>query len=190
MSIELTDSEVVSRTLTDIDQFALIIDRYEQKLFRYIMRLGDFSTAEWEDILQNIFIRVYTHLNEYDGNFAFSSWIYRIAHNTTIDTYRKNSRKGIVRLDDEMYEWLRETLSSDDDLPKNLREKDMRLLVQDSFQSLTPEQREVIILKYIEWRDYSEISDILRIPIGTVGTLIHRAKKQLQWSLTPIHNHL
>lgn len=46
MPIELTDSEVVSRTLTDIDQFALIIDRYEQKLFRYIMRLGDFSTAE------------------------------------------------------------------------------------------------------------------------------------------------
>lgn len=190
MSIEFSDSEIISLTLGDSDQFVLIIDRYEQKLFRYIMRLGDFSVDEWEDILQDIFIRVYTHLNEYDSNFAFSSWIYRIAHNITIDTYRKNSTHKVIRLDDEMYEWLKETLSSEEDLPTNLREKDMRLLVQESFVSLTYEQREVIILKYIEEKNYDEISDILRIPIGTVWTILHRAKKQLQWNLTPIHNHL
>ena len=190
MPRELSDPEIISLTLEESDNFALIIDRYEQKLFRYIMRLGDFSEAEWEDILQDIFIKIYTHLNEYDASFTFSSWIYRIAHNTTIDVYRKNSTRWGVSLDDEMYEWLKETLSSDEDIPTNLKEKDMRLLIQNSFESLTPEQREVIILKYIEWRDYEEISDILRIPIGTVGTLIHRAKKQLQWSLTPIHNHL
>lgn len=190
MSIELSDSEIISLTLGDSDQFALIIERYEQKLFRYIMRLGDFSVDEWEDILQEIFIRIYTHLNEYDSNFAFTSWIYRIAHNITIDTYRKNSTHEVIHLDDEMYEWLKEALSSEEDLPTNLKEKDMRLLVQESFGLLTYEQREVIILKYIEWRNYGEISDILRIPLGTVGTLIHRAKKQLQWSLTPISNHL
>lgn len=190
MLMEPTDLELIQLSLRNTEKFALLIDRYEQKLFRYTMRLGNFSIAEWEDILQDIFIRVYTHLNEYDESFTFSSWIYRIAHNTTIDAYRKNSRKEIIRIDDEMYEWLKETISSDEDLPKNLREKDMRFLVQNAFQSLNPEQREVIILKYIEWRDYSEISDILRIPIGTVGTLIHRAKKQLQWSLTSIHNHL
>ena len=190
MSREFSDSEIISLTLEESDNFALIIDRYEQKIFRYIMRLGDFSVDECEDILQDIFIRVYTHLNEYDESFSFSSWIYRIAHNTTIDAYRKNSREGVIRLDDELYEWLRETLSTDENITSNLKEKNMRLLVQESFQSLTPEQREVIILKYIEWRDYSEISDILRIPMGTVGTLIHRGKKQLQWSLTPIHNHL
>ena len=190
MLVELSDSEIISLTLEESNNFALIIDRYEKKLFRYIMRLGDFSIQEWEDILQDIFIRVYTHLNEYDERFAFSSWIYRIAHNTTIDTYRKNNKKWVISLDDELYEWLKETLSSDEDIASNLKEKDMRLLVQDSFGSLTPEQKEVIILKYIEWRDYEEISDILKIPIGTVGTLIHRAKKQLQWSLTPIHNHL
>lgn len=190
MLIEPTDLELIQLSLRNTEKFAILIDRYEQKIFRYIMRLWDFSEAECEDILQDVFIRTYTHLNEYDGNFAFSSWIYRIAHNITIDTYRKNSSHSVIRLDDQTYEWLRETLSSEEDLPTHLKEKDMRILVQNSFQSLTPEQREVIILKYIEWKDYREISDILRIPIGTVGTLIHRAKKHLQWSLTHIHNHL
>ena len=190
MSIELSDSEIISLTLGDNDQFVIIIDRYEQKLFRYIMRLGDFSVDEWEDILQDIFIRVYTHLNEYDNNFAFSSWIYRIAHNTTIDAFRKKSTKVTICLDDEEYEWLCASLQSDDDVHFSLMEKDMRETVQESLSMLSDEHREVIILKYIEWRDYGEISDILRIPIGTVGTLIHRAKKQLQWSLTAIHNHL
>ena len=104
MSREFSDSEIISLTLEESDNFALIIDRYEQKIFRYIMRLGDFSVDECEDILQDIFIRVYTHLNEYDESFSFSSWIYRIAHNTTIDAYRKNSREGVIRLDDELYE--------------------------------------------------------------------------------------
>ncbi len=190
MPIELTDAEIISLVLADSDQYALIIDRYEQKLFRYVMRLGDFSIQEWEDILQDIFIKAYTHINEYDLSLSFSSWIYRIAHNTTIDAFRKKSTRVTICLDDEEYEWLRASLQSDDDVHFSLMEKDMREAVQESLSILSDEHREVIILKYIEWQDYEEISDILRIPIGTVGTLIHRAKKQLRWSLTPIHNHL
>ena len=190
MPRELSDSEIISLTLNESDNFALIIDRYEQKIFRYIMRLGDFSLADAEDILQEVFIKIYTHINEYDRSLSFSSWIYRITHNATIDTFRKKSTKVTIRLDDEEYEWLRESLGSDEDIVFSLREKNMKEIVQKSLSILSDEQREVIILKYIEWRDYVEISDILMIPIGTVGTLIHRAKKQLQWSLTPIHNHI
>ena len=190
MSRELSDSEIILLTLEDSDNFAYIIDRYEKKLFRYIMRLWDFSLPDAEDILQEVFIKAYTHINEYDLFFPFSSWIYRIAHNTTIDTFRKKSTKITICLDDEEYEWLRAVLQSDENVHFSIMEKDMKETVQNSLSTLSDEQREVIILKYIEWRDYSEISDILRIPIGTVGTLIHRAKKQLQWSLTPIHNHL
>ncbi len=190
MPVELSDSEIISLTLEESDNFALIIDRYEKKLFRYIMRLWDFSVADTEDILQEVFIKAYTHLNEYNTELSFSAWIYRIAHNTTIDIFRKNTKRLSISLDDEEYESLRESLASDEDIPFSLREKGMKVAVQDSLGALTDEQREVIILKYIEWRDYEEISDILMIPIGTVGTLIHRAKKQLQWSLTPIHNHI
>ena len=104
MPRELSDSEIISLTLNESDNFALIIDRYEQKIFRYIMRLGDFSLADAEDILQEVFIKIYTHINEYDRSLSFSSWIYRIAHNATIDTFRKKSTKVTIRLDDEEYE--------------------------------------------------------------------------------------
>lgn len=190
MPVELSDSEIISLTLEESDNFALIIDRYETKLFRYIMRLGDFLIADVEDILQDVFIKAYTHINEYDPSLSFSSWIYRIAHNTSIDTFRKKSTKVTISLDDDEYEWLRESLQSDEDIHFSLKKNNMKELVQLSLSALSEEQREVIILKYMEWRDYEEISDILRIPIGTVGTLVHRAKKQLQWHLTPIHNHI
>ncbi len=190
MPRELSDSAIIALTLKSSDNFAHIIDRYENILFRYIMRLWDFSLADAEDVLQEVFIKIYTHINEYDHSLSFSSWVYRIAHNTTIDTFRKKSTKVTIRLDDEEYEWLRESLGSDEDIVFSLREKNMKEVVQESLSTLCDVQREVIILKYIEWRDYEEISDILMMPVGTAGTLIHRAKKQLQWSLTPIHNHI
>lgn len=190
MPIKLSDSEIILLILGDSENFSLIIDQYEKKLFRYIMRLWDFSIADAEDILQEVFIKAYTHINEYNLSLSFSSWIYRIAHNTTIDTFRKKSTKITISLDDDEYEWLRESLKSSEDIHFFLKEKNMKELVQLSLWALSNEQREVVILKYIEWRDYEEISDILRIPIGSVGTLLHRAKKQLAWSLTPIHNHL
>ncbi len=190
MPIELSRSEIILLTLEDSDNFAIIIDQYEQKLFRYIMRLWDFSIADAEDILQDVFIKSYTHINEYDPSLSFSSWIYRIAHNTTIDAFRKKSTKITLSLDDDEYEWLKASLQSDEDIHFSLMENGMKEMVQKSLSILPDEQRECIILKYIEWRDYEEISDILRIPIGTVGTLIHRAKKQLQWNLSSIHNHL
>lgn len=190
MPIELSDSEIIALTLTGSDNFAHIIDRYENKLFRYIMRLWDFSHAEGEDILQEVFIKTYTHINEYNSELSFSVWIYRIAHNTIVDTFRRNTKRISISLDDEEYESLRASLTSDEDISENLKEKDMREVVEKSLAYLSEEQREVIILKYIEERNYDEISDILRIPIGTVWTILHRAKKQLQWNLTPIHNHL
>lgn len=104
MPVELSDSEIISLTLEESDNFALIIDRYETKLFRYIMRLGDFLIADVEDILQDVFIKAYTHINEYDPSLSFSSWIYRIAHNTSIDTFRKKSTKVTISLDDDEYE--------------------------------------------------------------------------------------
>ncbi len=186
----LSDAEIAKNISQDPDTFWVVIDRYEDKLFRYIMRLWDFSHAEGEDILQEIFIKTYTHINEYNPELSFSSWIYRIAHNTTIDAFRKNTKRVSISLDDEEYESLRASLVSDENIPENLKKKDMREFVEKSLVALSEEQREVIVLKYIEEKNYDEISDILRIPVGTVWTILHRAKKQLQWNLTPIHNHI
>lgn len=74
------------------DAFGEIIDAYEGKLIRYIMGISDTSYEDAENILQEVFLRAYRHINEYDLKWSFSSWIYRIAHNTTVDEFRKNKK--------------------------------------------------------------------------------------------------
>lgn len=190
MNNNYTDIELVRLSIEDNQNFSLIIDKYEQKLFRYIMRLGDFHIEEAEDILQEIFIKVYIYLNEFDPSLSFSSWVYRITHNYIIDYFRHKNTRSIVSLNDDEYVYLYETLKSEEDIHFDLKEKDMQITVKNAIRKLPQDVYELIILRYIEDKSYEEISDILRIPIPTVWTLLHRAKKKLEWELQPISYHL
>lgn len=187
---ELSDRELVQLSLEDIQNFKHIINRYEKKLSWYIMRLWSFSEEEGEDILQDIFIKVYLHINEYESPYSFSSWIYRITHNTTIDAHRRRSVWNPLHLDNEVYEWLKETLTTDENISIYLQKEDLRTSLQKALWELKEDQRDVIILKYIEGKDYEEIGDILHIPVGTVATLLHRGKKNLEWYLSSVYNYL
>jgi RNA polymerase sigma-70 factor (ECF subfamily) len=136
---------------------------------------------EAENLLQDILIKVYRNINEYDDRWSFSSWIYRIAHNTVIDYFRSHkSESGDISLDDEEYAHLVSTLSDGSSPDKNLRRSDVRSCVNKAITTLPQEYREVIVLRYLEERSYEEISDILRIPIGTASTLVNRGKKRLR----------
>lgn len=175
-----TDFQIIEKTRKNPDDFAYIIDRYEQKLFNYIMRSTDISVAEAEDLLQEIFIKVYKNIFEVSEDLSFSSWIYRIAHNHIIDHFRKNSRIEKVSLDDESYSFLINNIKSDFDPDVDLDRKETREMVQRALSKIRKEYREVLVLKFMEDKSYDEISDILRVPIGTVGTLINRAKKDMK----------
>jgi len=177
---DLTDFQIVELVRKDPNNFEYIIDRYEQKLFNYIMRSTDISVAEAEDLLQEIFIKVYKNIFEVSEDLSFSSWIYRIAHNHIIDHFRKNSRIEKVSLDDESYSFLINNIKSDFGPDVDLDRKETREMVQRALSKIRKEYREVLVLRFMEDKSYDEISDILRIPIGTVGTLINRAKKDMK----------
>ena len=81
---QYTDQDLVTQTLANKQAFAKIVRRYEAPLLRYITRLGCRNTSTAQDLLQEIFIKTYVHLNDYDHSLQFSSWIYRIAHNEII----------------------------------------------------------------------------------------------------------
>lgn len=83
-----SDNELVGLSLREPRYFAVLVDRFEAPLARYIGRLGRFSTEDVEDILQNIFLKLYENLNGFDTDLKFSSWAYRIAHNEAISYYR------------------------------------------------------------------------------------------------------
>lgn len=177
-----TDAELVRDTLQDPESFIHLMQRYEAKLLRYIKRISNVSMESAEDILQEVFIKVYRNLNEYDPDFSFSAWIYRITHNETINAYKKNSKAKLVPLetDDEDSAQLINLLQSDEDLEEAMATKEQQEKVRAALKMLSPNYKEVLILRYLEDMDYQQISDVLQKPMGTVATLINRAKSQFK----------
>jgi len=174
---EKTDEELVALTLKNQDFFSCIVERYEAKLTRYIRRISAATQEDAEDLLQEIFVKVYRNLYGFDPSLKFSSWIYRIAHNQVISQWRKSkSRPQVLKF--EADEDFLKFIAADEDLAGNIERKFTGEEVRDVISRLDGKYKEVLVLKFLEEKDYKEISDILRKPLGTVATLINRAKKQ------------
>ncbi|MFA5927179.1 MAG: RNA polymerase sigma factor [Patescibacteria group bacterium] len=178
-SSKLTDEELVTLTLADKNNYFYLANRYEEKLSRYIKRLANFSSQDVEDILQDIFIKAYLNLNSFNPKLKFSSWLYRITHNETINHFKK-ARTRPITLSTEDNELILQFIASDSNIEKEMWSQDDAASIQRTLTKLNKNYRDVIILKYFEDKDYKEISDILRKPMGTVATLLNRAKKSLR----------
>lgn len=177
-----TDNQLASQALTAPEAFGHLIQRYEAPLTRYLRRLARLSTEDIEDLLQEIFLKAYRHLNDFDPELKFSSWIYRIAHNETLNFIRSHRTTEPLYTEDPTTPNLIDTLQSDLSLPAELsRQLDARHLRQ-AISHLPLDYREAIILYYFEEKTYDELSDILKKPTGTVATLLSRARAQLKKS--------
>ncbi len=173
------DESLVKLSLINQANFAYLIRRYKNKLFYYIKRISGFPEEEVEDILQNVFLKIYKNLNAFNNDFKFSSWIYGIAHNETISAYRKKrSRPQKINL--EVDEDGVEKIASDFDLDKEINAKLAGEEVALALSRMEEKYREVIVLKFLEGLDYREISDVIKKPIGTVASLMNRAKKEFR----------
>lgn len=174
-----TDEAVVRKALANKEQFGVLMDRYEAKLRRYVARLGVRNADDQLDVLQDIFIKVYRNLNGFDQKLKFSSWIYRIAHNEAISFYRKKNVRPEGHLIADSEELLSFAAGNLDSAELQFDQTINAEVIRQALQKLDQKYEEVLILRFFEHKDYDEISDILQIPIGSVGTLIHRGKKQL-----------
>ncbi len=174
-----TDEELVELALENQDFYECLVERYEEKLARYIRRISASSKEDVEDLLQEIFVAVYRNLNDFDSGLKFSSWIYRIAHNKTISSWRKTKSRPQLVHSEEAQELVK-IVSSDEDMAKDLEKKFDAKQVEKILWKMDEKYREVLVLKFIEDKDYQEISDILKKPMGTVGTLIRRAKNHFR----------
>lgn len=177
-----TDEEIVPLVLENQNDFSYLVHRYQDKLSRYIGRLSDLSPEEAEDVLQNIFIKAYLNLNDFDSSLKFSSWIYRIAHNEVIDNYRRSKARPKL-LDLDIGDSQAKELAGDFDLFADVAQSELKQRINDAISKLDPKHREALILKFIEDKDYQEISDIIKKPMGTVASRINKAKAQLRRQL-------
>jgi RNA polymerase sigma-70 factor (ECF subfamily) len=183
MSPEMNDEEIVRRALVDKEAFGLLIERYEAKLERYLDRLGVSLREDKEDVLQNVFIKAYKNLNSFDPSLSFSSWIYRISHNEAMSFFRTKHARPQVILDAESEILLTELR---DEFADTTSLAEIRLSHEELGKALTklePRYREALALRFFEDRSYTEMSDILEVPVGTVSTLIYRAKRALRDAL-------
>ncbi len=181
---ELSDEEIVVRTLHDRSYFEVIVERFELKLTRYLRRLGVHIHEDRQDLIQEIFIKVYKNLYGFDKNLSFSSWIYRISHNEVISWYRKKSVRPeghMLGEIDELFLFIPDTNPNAEQLVDTVIDAKQ---LHRALNQLELKYRNPIILRFFEYKEYDEISDILKIPIGTVGTLISRGKKKLQALIT------
>ncbi|OGJ51907.1 hypothetical protein A2335_03330 [Candidatus Peregrinibacteria bacterium RIFOXYB2_FULL_32_7] len=173
-----SDEDLARLSLSKEEAFCELINRYEKRLTLYILRLSNIKQEDAEDILQEVFVKAYKNLNSFDVALKFSSWIYRITHNETISFFRKNKVNfNVVNIEDN---GLENMLQNCFDFKKDLHDKELILEVKNILTKMDSKYRYVLILKYIEDKDYNEISDILKIPIGTVGTLMNRGKKEFR----------
>jgi RNA polymerase sigma-70 factor (ECF subfamily) len=164
--------------------FDQLVRRYKDPLLNFIFRfVGDLVEAE--DIVQDTFYRVYKNKHYYKNVAKFSTWIYTIAGNLAKTELRRRKRRKIFSIHrdtpDEK-EW---------DLPDIERspEKEVNTLVtekliQNAINNLPNKFREVVILRDIEGFSYEEISEIIKVPLGTVKSRVNRARLRLQEDLS------
>ena len=180
-----TDEEIIEFVKANKECYAILVQRYEAKLERYVRRISGATKESIEDILQSVFLKAYMNLNSFDEKNRFSPWIYRIAHNETVNFWRKNvKRSAEISLDDN--EFLKNTLadaqSADTQTIQNMNKEKIGI----ALEKLTPKHKDILFLRFMDELSYQEIARKIGKPIGTVGTLINRRKKVLREELQRI----
>jgi len=172
-----SDQELVKLAQKEPENFGLIINRYQQKLFWYIRHISYFEKEDIEDMLQEVFVKVYRNLNGYDSSLKFSSWIYRITRNHLIDQIRKKkARPSTTSIEGgELLHFLKHSAN----VEKEVMDKDCLEQVAKIIDGLPLKYKEILVLRFFEEKDYEEIMDIVKKPKGTVATLINRGRKLL-----------
>ena len=174
--MEIDDYIVASdATLVDLasagDQqaFEYLFTRYRDALMRlFEQRLEEKTMAS--DLLQETFIKVYLHINDYSKSYTFGQWVYSIARNTLVDHLRRKS--GDVLLDERFRAPLATTPSPEESVIIN----QTRAHFYNALEELTPEYRQVIEMRFLEEYSYEEIAEKLGRPLNTIKTQIRRAR--------------
>jgi len=177
-----SDQDLVQASLREPEAYALIVRRYELPLKRYVSRLLGAHSAHIEDVLQEVFIKAYINLNDYDQKRRFSPWIFRIAHNEAMSLHRKKRTEPQLISGEEGLLIL-ERITDATDAQKNPDAARNEKRLRAAIAGLSRRYRDVIILRYLEERDYEDIADILQLPMGTVATLVSRGKRHLRKAL-------
>ncbi len=187
---EKSDKELVRLSRRGDERAAReLVHRFERPVFSLIYRMvRDRELAE--DLAQDVFVRTFNNLDRYDRSYRFSSWLFKIAYNLTVDHIRKRELRTVSihgapdAVTAERQEATSLTLESDEEAADlRLESKELAGELETAIAGLREEYRTAILLRHVEGRSYEEISDVMGIPLGTVKTYIFRARRELRAAL-------
>lgn len=175
------DSELIAECLQGRPEaFGQLVTRYQDRLYgTLVTMLG--SAEDARDVAQEAFVQAYQKLDSFRGQSAFYSWLFRIALNSSVDLHRRQ-RRPTVSIDaareqtgTEPTDFHPETSPS-----FSIERTERQELVKTALAKLSPEYRQVLVLKEMEDMKYEEIAALVKIPVGTVRSRIHRGRAELK----------
>lgn len=162
----------------DTEAFGELVERFEPKLLRYGRKFLS-GREDIEDITQEVFIKAYQNIQEFDVTRRFSPWIYRIAHNAFTNALRARSRNP-VRFFGFEFDTFVPHASEAVTQETEYEQHEIRALIERGLSQISPAYAEVLILYYLEELRYEQIAEVLRVPVGTVGVRLQRARIALK----------
>ena len=134
------------------------------------------NSADAEEVTQDVFLKIYHNLKDFQFRSAFNTWVYRITVNTAINRYRKSAREVKDRVVDEV---VIESLPGDSSAAQGAIQNDNKARLGALLEKLNPEHRACLVLREIEGLNYREIAASLKIPLNTVRSRLKRARQAL-----------
>jgi RNA polymerase sigma-70 factor (ECF subfamily) len=174
------DSAAIQRCLNnEPSAFRELIERYKNQIFTIILRIVQ-NPSDAEDIAQEAFIKAFENLSSYDPTYPFITWLFKIAHNTSIDFIRARKPEAVS--------------INDDDNPIDLAEPGhpiggamesvlQQALLEKLLAAIPPLYREALVLRHKDGLDVNEIAEVLQIPEGTAKIRLFRAREMLRKKL-------
>ncbi len=176
------DRELVEQALAGNESaYQELLEKYRLALQRHVSRMVR-DKAEVDDLVQECFIKAFTALNSYSSDYAFSTWLYKIATNHTIDYLRKKKLptmsidRPISAKDGDIEYELPDTTYRPD---KHIVDDQRKQLLRDAIDALPPKYHRVIVMRHQQEKSYEEIARELDLPLGTVKAHIFRARALL-----------
>ena len=172
-SVSQDDLEIIKATLNESPQaFGELVEKYQARLYNSIAHL--FGPRDAEDIVQDAFVKAFQKLNTFRGTSCFYTWLYRIAFNTAVSYQRRQNPTTSL---DQKQEAMGDHLPDTHDRPDEWLEKKERAeKVQRALRLLNEEHRTILILREYEEMSYETIAELLKVPLGTIRSRLHRAR--------------
>ncbi len=180
------DFQLVARAQQgDLGSYDVLVTRHRGKIFAMIRNMTYQETDAW-DLSQEVFIKAWQALPRFEAKARFSTWLYRIAHNVVYDWTRKRKIESAGEFNDGLFERERidsastTTPSGGESPDETMARGELRDQIAAALGHLSPEHREVVLLKDVQGLSYKEIAEVMACSMGTVMSRLFYARQKLQ----------